>query len=343
MIKKLEINNFKAFEHAELELNNFTLLAGRNSVGKTSVIQAIFAMIQNGKNPFRGEYMNIGKISEVKNAIVGGGDVQFKMQYECQDKLVEISKTITKTETNVSGEMSESIKVIYCSSERIGIEDTYKKYLGDEIAIGKNCDYVFHYLNVHDEDQMDAEEDFVYDSNSKLTFGGQVSYWLNKIMGYTVKANEIEKTEFIQVLYRNDKVPFEMRPKNVGTGVTYITELIIAALACKEGDVLVIENPEIHLHPSGQSELVKLLAFLAQCGVQIIVETHSDHIYNGIRKCIHQDEIDSDKASIYSFKQDEKGCSVPINIPINEEGKALKNSEGFFDQINKDLDVILGW
>ena len=60
MIKKLEINNFKAFEHAELELNNFTLLAGRNSVGKTSVIQAIFAMIQNGKNPFRGEYMNIG-------------------------------------------------------------------------------------------------------------------------------------------------------------------------------------------------------------------------------------------------------------------------------------------
>ena len=61
MIKKLEINNFKSFEQAELELNNFTLLAGKNSMGKTSVIQAIFAMIQNGNNPFRGEYMNIGK------------------------------------------------------------------------------------------------------------------------------------------------------------------------------------------------------------------------------------------------------------------------------------------
>ena len=74
-----------------------------------------------------------------------------------------------------------------------------------------------------------------------------------------------------------------------------------------------------------------------------MIETHSDHIYNGIRKSIRLDQIDTEKVSIYSFKQDEKGCSIPINIPINEEGKALRNTDGFFDQINKDLDVILGW
>lgn len=55
------------------------------------------------------------------------------------------------------------------------------------------------------------------------------------------------------------------------------------------------------------------------------------------------DQIDDDKVSIYSFEQDERGCSIPISIPINANGKALKNAEGFFDQINKDLDVILGW
>ena len=93
----------------------------------------------------------------------------------------------------------------------------------------------------------------------------------------------------------------------------------------------------------GQAELVEFLAFLAQYGVQIIVETHSDHIYNGIRRSICLDQIDSDKVKVYSFKRDEKGCTVPVNIPINENGKALKNPEGFFDQINKDLDVILGW
>ena len=281
---------------------------------------------------------------EVKNAITGNGDIEFKICYKTSEKEIEASKVITKEGVSESGEIDKLINVIYCSSDRIGIEDTYKKYLGDKIIIGKNCEYVFHYLNAHDEDQMDPDRDFVYDVEaSKLTFGGQVSYWLDKIMGYHVKAREIEQTEFIQVLYSNDKVPFEMRPKNVGTGVTYITELIIAALACKANDLLVIENPEIHLHPSGQSELVEFLAFLAQCGVQIIVETHSDHIYNGIRKSIRLDQIDDDKVSIYSFEQDERGCSIPISIPINANGKALKNAEGFFDQINKDLDVILGW
>jgi len=42
MINKLQITGFKCFDHVELELRNFTLLAGRNSVGKTSVIQSVF-------------------------------------------------------------------------------------------------------------------------------------------------------------------------------------------------------------------------------------------------------------------------------------------------------------
>lgn len=267
----------------------------------------------------------------------------FILEPQYKELLNLVSKKITKQGTDSEGKTEKKIKLIYCSSDRIGVKDTYEKYLGDEIVIGKNCDYVFHYLNAYDEMELDKDRDFVYDSKSKLTFGGQVNFWLNKIMGYQVKAREIEKTEFIQVLYRNEKVLFEMRPKNVGTGVTYITELIIAALACKEGDLLIIENPEIHLHPSGQSELVEFLAFLAQCGVQIIVETHSDHIYNGIRKSIRLDQIDSDKVNIYSFTQDTKGCSIPIKIPVNGDGKALNNAEGFFDQIDKDLNVILGW
>ena len=50
-----------------------------------------------------------------------------------------------------------------------------------------------------------------------------------------------------------------------------------------------------------------------------------------------------EKVCIYSFMQDENGCSIPVRIPVNEDGKALKKSEGFFDQIDKDLNVILGW
>lgn len=71
---------------------------------------------------------------------------------------------------------------------------------------GKNCEYAFHYLSVHEEDRFDLEKDFVYDEKSKLTLSGQVDYWLDKIMGYRIKAREIDKTEFIRVLYANGKV-----------------------------------------------------------------------------------------------------------------------------------------
>ena len=73
MINKLQITGFKCFDHVELELRNFTLLAGRNSVGKTSVIQSVFTMLQNGKQPFRGEYMNIGKMGSCKIPLQGAG------------------------------------------------------------------------------------------------------------------------------------------------------------------------------------------------------------------------------------------------------------------------------
>lgn len=343
MINKIQITGFKSFDYAELDLKNFTLLAGQNSMGKTTVIQAIFAMLQNGKNPFRGEYMNIGKLSELQNAIIGSREIKFCMQYEYCGKMKEKAKIISQNQIIESGDADDKMKVIYCSADRIGVKDTYEKYLGDDILIGKNCEYVFHYLNVHDEDQLDIDEDFIFDTESKLTFGGQVDYWLNRIMGYRVKAREIEKTEFIQVLYTNENIPFGIRPKNVGTGVTYITEIVVAALSCSVGDLLIIENPEIHLHPSGQAELVKFLAFLAQYGVQIVVETHSENIYNGIRKSIHLDEIDGKNVCIYFFKLDENGCSIPIMIPINSAGKALVHSKGLFDQINEDLDIILGW
>ena len=343
MINKLQITGFKCFDHVELELRNFTLLAGRNSVGKTSVIQSVFTMLQNWKQPFRGEYMNIGKMGELQNTITGSREIIIKMQYEWRGRKKDRAKRMFQNQVIEEGDTKDKINVIYCSADRIGVNDTYEKYLGDHITIGKNCEYVFHYLVAHDEDVLDIEKDFIYDTASKLTFGGQVDYWLNKIMGFRVKAREIEKTEFIQVLYANEQVAFEMRPKNVGTGVTYITEIIIAALACKGGDLLIIENPEIHLHPSGQAKLVEFLAFLAQCGVQVIVETHSDHIYNGIRKSICLDRIDLENVSIYFFQKDERGCGIPVSIPIDSEGKAHANPEGLFDQVNKDLDTIIGW
>ena len=345
MIKNIQIIGFKCFDCVNLELNNLTLLAGQNSKGKTTIIQALLAMMQDGNNPFRGEYMNIGEPEELENVIVGSRKIEISVSYEKDEDVKKETKTIENGKVAVEGNglVSNDIKVVYCSADRIGVKDTYEKYLGDEIIIGKNCEYAFHYLSEHGDETWNIENDFIYDEESKLTFGGQVNYWLEKIIGYWVTAKKIDKTELVRVLYNNKLLYRDVRPKNVGTGVTYIAEVIIAALSCKKGDLLIIENPEIHLHPSGQGELIKFLSYLAQWGVQIIMETHSDHVYNGVRKGIHLDWIEHENVNIYFFTQKEDGCTIPVKIPLNSEGKALEHEDGLFDQIKKDLDVILGW
>ncbi|MDE7022560.1 MAG: DUF3696 domain-containing protein, partial [Lachnospiraceae bacterium] len=74
-----------------------------------------------------------------------------------------------------------------------------------------------------------------------------------------------------------------------------------------------------------------------------IMETHSDHIYNGIRKCVRMNYIENTKTTIYFFDEAENGGSIPVQIPLNEEGKVLLQKDGLFDQTKKDLDIILGW
>lgn len=344
MVRNIQIKGFKCFDSVDLELNNLTLLAGQNSKGKTTVIQALLAMMQDGNNPFRGEYMNIGEPKELENVIVGSRKIEISVSYEINEVVKKEAKIIENGKVAIEGDgASKDIKAVYCSADRIGVEDTYEKYLGDEIIIGKNCEYAFHYLSEHEGDSWNIENDFIFDEESKLTFGGQVNYWLEKIIGYWVTAKKIDQTERIRVLYNNKQLYKEVRPKNVGTGVTYIAEVIIAALSCKKGDLLIIENPEIHLHPSGQGELIQFLSYLAQWGVQIMIETHSDHIYNGVRKGIRLDWIENENVGIYFFTQREDGCTVPVKIPVDSEGKVLGHEDGLFDQIKKDLDVILGW
>ncbi|WP_180834594.1 AAA family ATPase, partial [Vibrio parahaemolyticus] len=62
-----------------------------------------------------------------------------------------------------------------------------------------------------------------------------------------------------------------------------VLPIVLALLVTKPGGLVIIENPEAHLHPKGQSYLGRLIQRTAEAGVQVIIETHSDHLLNGIR------------------------------------------------------------
>lgn len=343
MLNCIRIHGFKCFQEAEIRFSNFTLLAGKNSTGKSTVIQAVLALYQNSASSLAGKYMNIGTVNEVKNWIAGSKEIILEALYEHQGEDFFYRKIFGDEEEGREGtEFSDEINVRYLTADRIGVEDTYQKSLEGKEQIGVRCEYAFFYLAEHKGEEI-KEKGFIYDSTSKTTLGGQVDYWLERILGYRVTAEEIQGTELIRVAYKNRELGRDIRPKNVGTGVSYIAEIIIAALSCRRGDVLIIENAEIHLHPSGQCELMEFLIFLARKGLQVVMETHSDHVFNGLRRCVSNDRISTDKVRIYFFRQNEDKISIPVEIFLDENGHVKNQQDGLFDQIEKDLDVILGW
>lgn len=68
---------------------------------------------------------------------------------------------------------------------------------------------------------------------------------------------------------------------NTGFGITYVLSVLVAVLFAPKGSLVLIENPEAHIHPAAQAALMKLISRAAEHGVQIILETHSDHVING--------------------------------------------------------------
>lgn len=343
MLNCIKIQGFKCFQEAEIQFSNFTLLAGKNSAGKSTVIQAVLALYQNSASSLAGRYMNIGTVNEVKNWIAGSKKIFLEATYEYSGEDYLYSKLFDDEYEKREGmEFPDNINVRYLTADRIGVEDTYQKSLEGKDKIGVRCEYAFFYLAGHRDEEV-QEKGFIYDSTTKMTLGGQVDYWLERILGYRVLAEEIPGTELIRVSYRNRELGRDIRPKNVGTGVSYIAEIIIAAFSCGKDDILIIENPEIHLHPSGQCELMEFLVFLAGQGLQVVMETHSDHIFNGLRRCVSSDRISSDKVRLYFFRQDKDKISTPIEVLLDEGGRVKNQQDGLFDQIEKDLDVILGW
>lgn len=134
------------------------------------------------------------------------------------------------------------------------------------------------------------------------------------------------------------------RATNVGFGISYILPIVTAALSAGEGSLLLIENPEAHIHPHGQLRMGKLLALASLSGVQVIVETHSDHILNGLRLAVHCGDLHQDQVAMHYFTRIVESDSIRTQVitPVmDRHGRINEWPEGFFDENEKALRQLL--
>jgi predicted ATPase len=212
--------------------------------------------------------------------------------------------------------------------------------------LGTKGEYTAHYLSINR--HQNILENLRHKDSQTSQLLENVSLWLSEISeNIEVKAKVYEELQSVDLKYTyiyGKTTTQDFTPLNVGFGITYVLPIITAILKAKKGDLIIIENPETHLHPKAQSKIAKLCAIATANGIQIILETHSDHILNGIRVAIKEDILKPEQSKIYYFSKDKNNLETKVDlISIDNNGAIDRYPKGFFDQFDEDLDRLIVW
>ena len=119
---------------------------------------------------------------------------------------------------------------------------------------------------------------------------------------------------------------------DVGFGISQVLPILVEGLTMHQGSMLILEQPEIHLHPKMQMDIADFLIMLAQQGKHLIIETHSDHIINRIvRRAVENCSL-RDMIGIYFVEKDNNGDSQLTKVLIDEDLGIDEAPKVFFDQ-----------
>ncbi|MCU0438981.1 MAG: DUF3696 domain-containing protein [Raineya sp.] len=367
----------KSHKDTNISLKNLTLLCGQNGVGKSSVIQSLLLLRQSYQKNRLQEGLELNKpLCEIGNA----GDVFYQF---AQNSILEIQIDFDKKDEfiwnfayNENKSSSTFLEILkeskvdfeilkqknlfsksfqYLSAARLSPRESYPK---DDYEVEKNRqisiekgqgELVAHFLHHYQKEKVQFET--LHNSHAQFNdLLSQTTAWEREISkNVNVKVENLGKGYEIRYSFdvEGNFPTNDFRAENVGFGVTYILPIIVAILSAPKDALIIIENPEAHLHPYAQAKLTELICLAAQAGIQIIVETHSDHIINGVlvqtkRYTSENKGVDKQNVKIWYFDRDEHNHSAKATeVEIMEGSRIAKIPLGFFDQIGKDLRFLM--
>jgi len=378
-INKVEIKNYKSLKEVDINLSNLNLITGVNSSGKSSFIQALLLLKQNYQvmmnnilfgqeilakafnkddNPNTSFEKMPLNLDDTEYVSVNANEIFFEERYNEAIKIsisnkkdkfyLEFKKDLT---FSASGRNNFNIfkpDFQYIQTNRITPEIFYKlsnRHIKKNV-LGTKGEYTAHYLSIHRHKSI--LENLRHKDSKTSQLLENVSLWLSEISeNIEVKAKVYEELQSVDLKYTytyGKTTTQDYTPLNIGFGITYVLPIITAILKAKEGDLIIIENPETHLHPKAQSKIATLCALASANGIQIILETHSDHILNGIRVATKEKIIKPEQSKIYYFSKEKNKLETKIDlINIDKNGAIDRYPKGFFDQFDEDLDRLVIW
>jgi predicted ATPase len=334
MIEALHIKGFKSLAEEKLVFKPLTILTGLNSSGKSSVIQAILLLARHcSENPELRKYaLRFSKFKEINNKYENSKDIQLSLRTSEMEAALHFSID-SDWEFNSKGNTSCLIyenTLFYLSSNRIGPEEL-APYEEDR-HFGMDGEYIYSAFERFKDKPIHADLLVV---GPQTTLAAQLSHWLEYSLDTSLDlvTERITSTQ-VKVSFDCDGLK-NISPFNLGSGNSYLSKALILGLCCQPNHILIIENPEIHLHPKAQSRMAEFFVFLASRGIQVILESHSEHLLDKVRHQVYTKKLEA-SATVIHYKAGIRQAFISLNINhcgryCDDSGVEQDFPSGFFD------------
>jgi len=310
MIESVSLQNFKCFSaKQDIRMARITILYGHNGRGKSSLSQALLLIGQSMKERndldqlvIVGDLVKLDSFADIKTNGNREEEVKFWIDtdkehvkmgfspFEGKPQLGRLSSLFFNDEdrfeaqTTKSADANGGVKVAFSTSDISvlqqlkGITYISAGRFGPVNDALRNDSLPLNSIGTRGENLLNAL------SHQTPEFVSYVGQWLSKILsGGAIKIPNPEATRLELMLNSRDGDQL-FHPVNVGFGYSYVLPVIVGTLLAENGSVVIVENPEAHLHPGAQSRIMEFLIEQSQKkDLQLIIETHSDHVVNGMR------------------------------------------------------------
>ena len=381
MIERVRLENFKAFRYLDLPLAPLTLLTGVNAAGKSTTMQALALLRQSydagalddegglllngdlvefgiGRDVLHENYSDGSGGRSVHIAVglqINGRYIAWRAEYQTtrdrEADLLRCTRDIFSIE-NVS-ELARSglfgVGFQYLRADRIVPAVHYPKSYEKAVRkgfLGVRGEHTVNFLRARQDEPV---PDILRHPDAKSSgLLDQTEAWLQEICpGVNLAVEDLRGTDLVRLSYgfggtagiKSSNIRY--RPTNVGFGLTYALPIIVACLSSGSDKLVMLENPEAHLHPYGQTLTARLASLAVSAGAQVIIESHSDHVLNGVRLTVKDGVLTPDKVALHYFDRNDDGEIEVVSPEIGPDGMLSQWPRGFFDEWDRALDRLL--
>ncbi|NOY25888.1 MAG: DUF3696 domain-containing protein [Oligoflexia bacterium] len=378
MLTRLDLAHFKCFELLRLPLGRLTLLSGTNASGKSSALQALVLLHQTMKDAewsnrlmLNGSELQLGTVTDVVDKVHGrlsfvlgvvDDDRSIQWTFQAEDRR-DMSAQVAAIDldgerhcepsdlhfllpmsTTQAGEAfaRRMCRLTYLTAERLGPREVYAlQDPGATQVVGPRGEHAVSMLHGSRDERVIDELVLAEAPPTRLR---QVEARMQQFFpGCSLDVQPVRQAKGVTLGLRTSNATDFHRPIHVGFGLTQVLPVVVAALSAEPGDLLLIENPEVCLHPAGQALMGRFLSTIAAAGVQVLIETHSDHVLNGVRRAVRGDVLSSNDVCVHFLRDRDQWDDQVVSPSMDSQGKLDTWPDGFFDQFDKDMNHFAGW